>query len=186
MTMSTFKHIAISNRHLCALPLAEQSRRLQGTADMLILREKDLSPSAYRQLALEVGQACREAGIQFICHTFVQIAEEIGCCGIHLPFPQFWEQRENLAAFSTVGVSVHSIKEALRAQSAGANYVIASNIFAASCKPGLPGKGLSFLREIRRQISISVYALGGITDENETFIRQTGADGACRMSDYMR
>lgn len=186
MTMSTFKRIAISNRHLCGVPLPEQLRRLRGTVDMLILREKDLSPNAYRQLALQAQTVCRETGIQLICHTFIQIAEEVGCHSIHLPFPQFWEQKNTLGSFSTVGVSVHSLEEALRAQQAGANYVIASNIFATSCKEGLPGRGLSFLREICRQTSIAVYALGGITDQNESFIRQAGAYGACRMSDYMR
>ena len=184
--MSTFKHIAISNRHLCGVPLPEQLRHLRGPVDMLILREKDLSPDRYRQLALRAQPVCQETGIQLICHTFVQIAEEIGCRSIHMPFPQFWKQRKTLGPFSTVGVSVHSIEEALRAQQAGANYVIASNIFATSCKEGLPGRGLSFLREMCRQTSLSVYALGGITDQNEGFIRQTGADGACRMSDYMR
>ncbi len=167
------------------MPLPEQALRLQGMVDMLILREKDLSPSAYRRLALQMRQACQQAGIRLICHTFVQVAQEIGCSGIHLPFPQFWKQKEGLNQFSTVGASVHSLEEALLAQQAGASYVTASNIFATACKQGLPGKGLSFLREICRRTSIPVYALGGITDKNESFIQQAGAAGACRMSDYM-
>lgn len=184
--MSTFKRIAISNRHLCSVPLPEQVLRLQGAVDMLILREKDLAPKEYCSLAKNVQQACRTTGIKLICHTFVSAAEEIDCGSIHLPFPQFWQQKETLFSFPMVGVSAHSLEEVRLAEKAGADYVIVSNIFATSCKEGVPGKGLSFLREACKRTSLPVYALGGITADNEAFIRLAGADGACRMSDYMR
>lgn len=184
--MSTFKRIAVSNRHLCRRPLPEQVRSLAGKVDCLILREKDLTEEAYEQLAEQVQAACRDAGIQMICHTFTGAAERIGCSRIHLTFRDFMEQRHELKEFETVGVSAHSLEEVLQVQSAGADYVTVSNIFETDCKAGLPGKGIPFLEQVCRSTSIEVYGLGGITAENEEKIRMAGAAGACRMSDYMK
>lgn len=182
--MYSFKRIAISNRHICRLPLPEQVRRLAGRADILILREKDMKEAEYEALALQVQKACGESGIVLICHTFLQAARNIGCPRIHLTALQL--MKEQPKGFETVGVSVHSLAEALTAQRAGADYLIAGNIFETACKPGLAGRGAEFLREICEKTEIPVYGLGGITDENEEQIRQAGSAGACRMSGYMK
>lgn len=182
--MCSFKRIAISNRHICRIPLPEQVRRLEGRIDILILREKDMPEQDYEELAARVKEVCGETGITLICHTFPGAAERIGCPRIHLPFPRF--MKEQPGGFEKIGVSVHSLKEALAAERAGADYLIAGNIFETACKEGLPGKGTDFLREICEAAAIPVYGLGGITEENEDRIRKAGAAGACRMSGYMK
>lgn len=184
--MSSFKRIAISNRHLCSGSLQEQAAGLEGRVDILILREKDLEEAAYRKLAEQMIPVCKRSGIRLICHTFRNAAEAAGCRSIHLTFDDFiqWENRPG--TFTCVGVSVHTLEEALQSEKKGAQYVIASNIFETDCKKGLPGKGTAFLREICEKTHIEVYGLGGITDKNEPLIRACGAEGACRMSDYMK
>ncbi|MCB6994279.1 thiamine phosphate synthase [bacterium 210820-DFI.6.37] len=189
--MCTFKRIAISNRRLCPIPLTEQAAKLSGQADILILREKDLTEDAYERLARQVQAACRSAGIKLICHSFPRVARRIGCGAIHLTLADFLRQQEDLEDFETIGVSIHSREEALQVeavfQARGlTGYITASNIFETSCKAGLAGKGTRFLEELCREVSIPVYGLGGITAENEALIRKAGAAGACRMSDYMR
>ena len=189
--MSTFKRVAISNRHLCPRSLQEQAALLAGRVDILILREKDLTEDAYERLAAQVRQACQDSGIELICHTFLQAARKIGCTAVHLPLPDFQEQWENLGGFKTIGVSIHSLEEALQVQEIFQvqklrGYLTASNIFETACKEGLPGKGTEFLSEICRKVSLPVYGLGGITADNEELIRTAGAAGACRMSDYMK
>lgn len=184
--MCSFKRIAISNRRLCPRPLPEQVKLLKSQTDALILREKDLSEPEYENLAWEVAKVCRESGIELICHTFIQAAENIGCPAIHLPLWLFMENKENLGSFEKIGVSVHSEEEVQLAEKEGADYVTVSPIFETSCKPGQPARGLAFLKKICKESEIEVYALGGITEVNEILIRQAGADGACRMSDFMR
>ena len=184
--MCTFRRIAISNRRLCPRPLPEQVRRLKGQADALILREKDLTEPEYETLAREVAKACRESGIELICHTFIQAAKNIGCPAIHLPLALLMESRGKLEGFEKVGVSVHSEEEVGLAQKEGADYVTVSPIFETDCKPGQPARGLEFLKKICEESEIQVYALGGINEENEILARRAGAVGACRMSDFMR
>jgi thiamine-phosphate pyrophosphorylase len=85
-----------------------------------------------------------------------------------------------------LGVSVHSISEALEAELLGATYLIAGNIYETDCKKGLPGKGLEYLRDVCAAVSIPVYAIGGITKERLLEIKQAGAAGGCMMSGMMR
>ena len=59
-------------------------------------------------------------------------------------------------------------------------------LFAPSCKPASTARGLPFLRAVLDRAHAPVFALGGITDENERLIREAGAAGACRMADYAR
>lgn len=146
---------------------------------------------SYVTLARQVQAVCRSCGIQLVCHTFLEEAQKIGCGAIHLPLPDFLRHQKALGDFEAVGVSIHSLEEALQVQEIFRRqklqgYLTASNIFETACKKGLPGKGTAFLAEICREVSLPVYGLGGITAENEGRIRAAGAAGACRMSDYMR
>lgn len=171
--------------------MPEQAERLAGKVDILILREKDLTEDEYERLAIQVLETCRKAGIKLICHTFLRAARNIGCAAVHLTLCDFLRHQKELGDFETVGVSIHSLEEAILVQEVFQKqrlqgYLTASNIFETACKEGVPGKGTRFLSEICREVTLPVYALGGITAENEDLIRRTGAAGACRMSDYMK
>ena len=96
----------------------------------------------------------------------------------------FRENLQQLRNFELVGVSTHSLEEALYAQEQGADYITASHIFVTDCKKGLEPKGLNFLKNICENVRIPVYALGGINGQNDVI--RAGASGACRMSDYMK
>lgn len=186
MIMSSFKRIAITNRHLCGRSLPEQVNLIGASIDCLILREKDLDKTEYELLARDVQETCHNQGVDLICHTFTRAARKIGCKRIHLTYRDFIKQREALEDFDCIGVSAHCLEEIQFAEAAGADYVTISPIFETACKEGVRGKGLDYLKEVCEQTSISVYALGGIDEENEKAVRLAGAAGACRMSDYMR
>ena len=77
-------------------------------------------------------------------------------------------------------------EEAKEAERLGCTYITAGHIFLTDCKKGLPGRGLTFLQNICENVSIPVYAIGGISNENINDVRQTGAAGACIMSGFMK
>ena len=84
------------------------------------------------------------------------------------------------------GTNVHEADEVAEAEVLGADVLVASPVFAPSCKPASTARGLPFLRAVLDRAHAPVFALGGITDENERLIREAGAAGACRMADYAR
>ncbi len=157
--------------------------------DILIVREKQLSEQEYLQLFMEIMQKYRERGAghtRMIPHTYPAAAECIGNGWLHLPLSLFQEYRKS-GAFRNlqVGTSVHSVKEAKAAQELGAAYVTAGHIFATDCKKGVQPRGMEFLAAVCAAVTIPVYAIGGIHQENLPQIHKSRASGACMMSEYI-
>ncbi|HIT86544.1 MAG TPA: thiamine phosphate synthase [Candidatus Coprocola pullicola] len=186
MIMSTFKKIAITNRALCSIPFLEQIENIAPKVDIIILREKDLAQTQYQFLAKEVITICQKYHTNCILHTYIEVAKNLQYKKIHMPLPLLEKHYQSLQNFQLLGASVHSVQEAQKAQYFGANYIVAGHIFQTDCKKDLPPKGVDFLKEICRSVSIPVYALGGINDQTEALIYDSGVSGACRMSDYMK
>lgn len=179
--------ICITNRKLCEenfLKRIETIARERPRA--IILREKDLSEEEYEKLAKEVIQVCRDYDVQCILHSFAKTAIKLNETAIHMPLPLLREMTtQEKAHFRIIGASCHSVKEAREAQSFGCTYITAGHIFLTDCKKGLPGRGLSFLKETCNSVQIPVYAIGGIDTSNIESVRQAGAAGACVMSGLM-
>lgn len=186
--MCSYKRIAVTAARLSKLPLPEQIRKMakEYRPDMVILREKELSPKEYEVLAEQVLQICKEEGIECVLHNFIQVAETLRVKKIHLPLTVLRQQQGKLTSFEMIGVSIHSVEEAKEAYELGATYLTAGHIFETECKAGMPGRGIEFLKQACQTVPIPVYAIGGINDENSGLVKAAKAAGECRMSYYMR
>lgn len=183
------KLIAVTNRNLCERTFEEQLGRVAALKPRaIILREKDLPEAAYRELAATFLQICARGNVKGILHSFTGVARELGCKALHLPLSLLEKCSAELRDFDTVGASVHSVGEALRAEQLGATYLSAGHVFATACKPGLAPRGLDFLRQVAHAVKIPVYGIGGIRlDEAQLeLLLKTGAAGGCVMSGFMK
>ncbi len=206
-----YKKICITNRKLVGPDpkdfLTQINLVCNSGVDMLILREKDLSEDAYRNLAKQVLPICQEKQVLAILHTHVDAACSLNHRHIHLTMEDFrrlyrrdtiygesisgnaiFGDAPSFQSFHTIGVSTHTVAEAVEAAIHGATYITASNIYETDCKIGLPGRGLDYLHEVSEALQdykTEVYALGGIHETNIHECIHAGADGVCQMSDYM-
>lgn len=180
--------ICITNRSLCPGDFLHQLEAIAEAAPAaIILREKDLTEAEYERLAKQVLSLCQRRGVPCILHSFVDVAIRLNAQAIHLPLPILRQMTpEQKAQFSVIGASCHSVADAVEAETLGCTYVSAGHVFATDCKKGLPPRGTSFLEEVCRAVSISVYAIGGICETNVDEVRRAGAQGACLMSSLMR
>lgn len=183
-----YKMICVTNRKLCKGDFLEKIREVAAKGPKaIILREKDLSETEYAELSQKVRAICNEMGVVCIYHTFIDTAIKQGVRQIHLPMPLLHSlSEETKKEFDLIGVSCHSVQEAVEAQANGSSYIIAGHIFDTDCKKNLPGRGLPFLREVASSVKIPVFGIGGITGENLDLILKTGAVGGCMMSGYMQ
>ena len=155
--------------------------------DMLILREKDLSEEEYYELAKKIKPMCEEAGVEFVIHTHVNVAKELGVKSIHLPLGEYiMLTEEDKQIFNNIGTSVHSLEDLEKAISLGATYVLAGHIYETDCKKGLPGRGLEFLQQICNNACVPVIAIGGMNADRLKEVEAVGASGAAIMSGYMK
>lgn len=195
MIMYMYKKICVTNRHLVQGSLCDRLERILNSdilksdkkPDIVILREKDMSETEYIDLSRKVIDICDKSGTLCILHYFKNVAISIGYRAIHMPLDAFEVMTENEKLnFDVIGVSVHSVNDALNAERKGASYVTAGHVFATDCKKGLEPRGLKFLREVCVAVRIPVYAIGGIEDKNAGLCIEAGASGVCMMSGWMK
>ena len=179
--------VCVTNRLLCRENFLTRIEKIAAARPAaIVLREKDLTQDEYKKLAADVMPLCAKSGVPCILHTFAEAALELGSASLHLPLPALRAlSAQEKRRFSRLGTSCHCVEDAAEAEKLGCSYLIAGHIFDTDCKKGLPGRGLSFLRQICESVSIPVYAIGGISAENISGVRQTGASGACVMSGPM-
>jgi len=176
--------VAVTERGLSVRPFVEQIMRIASAGvDMLVLREKDLSPWDYRGLAVLAKSVCEAHGVSFCVNTFVDITSNIGADTVWIPYPRFIENGR--PSIRRVGVSIHSLEEARRAESGGADFLIYGNVFETSCKPGMGAKGFDELDSITGSVLIPVYAIGGIDTDNASLMRSHNVRGICLRSAFM-
>ena len=180
--------ICVTNRSLCRGDFLERIEEIakQHPAGIL-LREKDLTEEEYKQLAEQVMQICKKYQVPCMLHSFADVAKELGAEALHLPLPMLRELSETKRkSFRILGASCHSVEEAKEAVELGCTYVIAGHIFATDCKKGLPGRGTGFLQSVCENVKVPVYAIGGISCETMSLVRDAGAAGGCVMSGPMQ
>ncbi|EEG78418.1 thiamine phosphate synthase [Dethiobacter alkaliphilus] len=176
------KLFVVTNRKLVKDgTLCDAVNRACPFADAIILREKDLSHQELLDLAQQVKKITDSYNTPLIINNNLQVAGQIEAFGYHSGIKNY--RQENVR--TRLGLSIHTIEEALTAQKLGADYIIAGNIFKTDCKPGLGGKGLSFVEAVTSSVSIPVIAIGGISTDNVSAVIKAGAHGIAVMSSAM-
>ncbi|MGB0575613.1 MAG: thiamine phosphate synthase [Alphaproteobacteria bacterium] len=154
----------------------------------VMYREKTASAERFRSRAIYLAECC-EANDAVLCiNGDIGVAQACGARGVHLQSADNVKMaREALLPHALIGVSCHSIEDALRAESSGADYVTLSPIFETASKPGYgPALGVAGLEEAAKEVSIPLIALAGISTANAVDCIQHGAHGVAVMGGVMR
>ena len=150
----------------------------------IILREKDLSTEELIEVYIKIRDLVPEE-TNIIINSNIEAARILKEKFIHLSFKDFKRNLEEIKSLK-VGVSVHSILEALEADRLGASYILVSPIFETQCKKDVTPKGINFIKEIKEKVNCKVIALGGINELNFKEVLGAGAgDFACMSLLFM-
>ena len=166
----------ILTSHLCKRPILETARlALEGGADMLQLREKDMLDADFLRLALELRELTARMGRLFIVNDHPHIALESGADGVHLGQGDMpiGEARKLLGKDFIIGLSTHSLEQAELAYKQGADYIGIGPIFPTQTKPKERPIGTEILRHVR-DLPIPCFAIGGITLTNLSEVTGAG------------
>jgi thiamine-phosphate pyrophosphorylase len=147
----------------------------QNLPDFALYRDKQTYD--YAELASAFIRVCREYTVsKVLLHGDYALAHELKADGVHLTSIQFDEIAKAKKQGLFVVISTHTHDEALRAQELGADAITYSPIFLSPNK-GEP-KGLEDLKEIVAKIRVPIFALGGITTEEQiNAVSTTGVYG---------
>ncbi|MDH3355151.1 MAG: thiamine phosphate synthase, partial [Chromatiales bacterium] len=156
--------------------LRHLKERLQISKNPLqvIFRAKSLNSEQYQQLASQVASICSA------CGAALQLTKvsKIPSVGLHLTSAQLREAASTPAHSSTpLSASCHDLAELKLAETLGVDFALLSPVQATQTHPDASPLGWPQFQEIVDQVSIPVYALGGMspTDLGEAIVH--GAQG---------
>ena len=146
-------------------------------------RNKEACTRQMVEEAKELRRICKK--ILFLVNDRVDVCLASGADGVHLGQDDMdpVQARKILGDGMVVGVTVHTVEEAVRAQHSGALYLGVSPIFPTRTKRDA-GKatGIGLIREIKRHTHLPVVAVGGIKFINAASVIEAGADCLCAIS----
>lgn len=174
-------YVIISSR-LCRKPVLETLRAvINGGAEAVQLREKDMSDKEFLALAMEFRKITARSNTLFIVNDRAGITREVDADGLHVGQSDMTVgAARNVIGFNKIlGVSTHNIKQARAAQQEGADYIGVGPLFPTATKNYEPPVGLTYLKQAQREITIPFVAIGGITLEN---LDETLAAGGRRVA----
>lgn len=174
ITDSTLSHNGIIDDVLCAL---------KADVGIIQYREKNSSTREMYEEAIKLKKIIKDT--IFIINDRVDICLAVDADGVHIG-------QEDLPASITrriigkdkiIGVTVHSVQDAIEAEKNTADYIAVSPIFNTTTKLDAQSPvGLKVLSDVRAAVSIPVVAIGGITLENAPAVVKTGVDAICAIS----
>jgi thiamine-phosphate pyrophosphorylase len=128
----------------------------------------------------------RRHGMTAIVNDRADLAWLAGADGVHLGQQDLAvaDARKILGSDRIIGYSTHSLAQAREAERSGADYVAIGPVFATTSKEDPdPVVGLRELREIRRQVTKPLVAIGGIRVENARILFDVGIDSVAVIRD---
>ena len=157
---------------------------LKGGATCVQLREKELDDEAFLNEAMEISALCRKYGVPFFINDNVEIAIKCRADGIHVGQEDMEASkvRERVGSDMMIGVSVHSVEEALEAVKNGADCLGVGAMFSTSTKTDVNVMPKETLRDICAAVDIPVVAIGGIGKSNISQLAGTGVNGVALVS----
>jgi thiamine-phosphate pyrophosphorylase len=158
---------------------------VRGGATMVQLREKDTPREEFIRLARALLPVTRRYRVLLIINDHPSIAKEIGADGVHVgrEDPPVAEARALLGPEAIIGASCYGeVTRAVTAEQDGADYVAFGTPFPSPTKTKRTDISLGIFQEVKRQVNVPVFAIGGITVANARQVIDAGADGIAVVS----
>ena len=157
---------------------------LKGGATCVQLREKDLPEDEFLAEAIEIAALCRSYGVPFFVNDNVDIAIACHADGVHVGQDDMAaaKVRERVGEDMMIGVSAHSVEEALEAVRNGADCLGVGAMFSTSTKTDVDVLSKETLKAICDAVDVPVVAIGGLNKGNMRDLAGTGVDGFAIVS----
>ena len=157
---------------------------LKGGATCVQLREKQLGDADFLQEAIQIHALCQQYGVPLFINDNVDVAVKGHAEGIHVGQEDMAaaQVRQRVGDGMMIGVSVHSVEEALEAVRHGADCLGVGAAFSTHTKADVDVLPEGMMKAICDAVDIPVVAIGGIHKDNILQLRGTGVDGVALVS----
>ena len=176
------KLMAVTDDSQSVLQLANNIMHIHHSVDFIQIREKTKTVKEVLALLAYLD----EAGVpkdKIIVNDRLDVALCSGIQTVHLPENGLPVQRvKERFPYLKIGRSVHDYEGAKEAERQGADYVLYGHCFATNSKKGKAPNGLTPIIEMKKSLTIPVFAIGGIQVDRVQALYDVQADGIAVMS----
>jgi 8-oxo-dGTP diphosphatase len=157
--------------------LAGLERALASGIRRVQLRVRSLAGRELEALGVEARRRCDLAGAHLLVNGDASLARSLGC-GLHLPAAQLMAATQRpLREGELVAASCHDAAELAQAQALGCDFAVLGPLARTPSHPGRKPIGWAKFAELREQVSMPVYGLGGLGVPDLAQARAHGAQG---------
>jgi 8-oxo-dGTP diphosphatase len=158
--------------------LARLERALQDGVRLVQLRAKTLEDAQYAELARTAVTLCRGYGARLLLNGPPELVEQLDADGIHLPSRRLLElQQRPLDARRWVAASCHNRDELVHAQRIGVDFAVLSPVQPTASHLNANPLGWEGFATAVCNVSIPVFALGGLKRSHLSEAFGNGAQG---------
>ena len=158
---------------------------VKGGVRIVQYREKGASTKRMLEEAKKIKQICRKNKVLFLINDRIDVALAVDADGVHLGQEDMPYQyaRKLLGKDKIIGLSAHSVNDALKNQKLGADYTgIGPIYYTATKKDAKPPIGLEPIKQLKSKLKIPFVAIGGINETNINEVLKAGAKNVAIIS----
>jgi thiamine-phosphate pyrophosphorylase len=164
----------------CQLPLESFIENLIAVSlagvDWIQIRDKEADTGRIIEYGQAALAAIDPAKTQILINDRLDIAMAIGAAGVHMGQEDMPVKAARRVAPDSmwIGVSTHSLEQAIQAEAEGADYIGCGPTFPSTTKSFDQYKGTEWLKAVSQQIKIPAFAIGGVSATNIEVVTQAG------------
>ena len=166
------------------IKIAEKA--LRAGANIIQYRDKTSQRKDLLRNAIEIRNITNKYNSIFIVNDFIDIALMSHADGVHLGQDDIpvLEARKITSSNFIIGVSTHSLSQAIEAQSHGADYIGIGPVFSTPLKKNHPSIELNTVKEVLETVNIPVVAIGGLNLDNILKLRNIGIKNFAMIREF--
>jgi thiamine-phosphate pyrophosphorylase len=150
--------------------------------DLIQIREPDLEPNVLTEIVQGAVNAATDTVVRIIVNTHIDVAMGAAAHGLHLREEEALSA-ETARAKGFTGVIGRS-RHPGHAGVEPLDYWLFGTVYPTASKPGAAA-GLAELRDVVKNSTIPVLAIGGITPERARECREAGAAGVAAIGSFL-
>ena len=175
----------ITDSSICSLSYEDMVlNALQAGLKWVQYRDKKRSRREVYEEAVRLRGITKDFNAVFLVNDHTDIAIAVNADGVHLGQDDLplKESRKIMGRKRIIGISTHTVEQAIDAEKDGADYIGFGPVFHTTTKDAGSPKGIDMLHEIKKQVHIPVVAIGGINLGNIRSVFDAKADAVAVAS----